>query len=569
MDYHTTPSTARYVTFTEQLKQSKTIPVGLWSVLLIGIFAWMPTMYPGYWQTTEGFVPIFNLHAQTPLARIATIPDVWQGMGNATFLLPKAFVMLGLTSVEAIRMMFAFCFIAGGVGMYMWVRTITSGYAAEDTEHHLSDRVAGLTGLIYMLLTPFLATVYVRGSLSDALILGLLPIVFAGIARYAAIRTPSSAAIIILGILWMWRTQAGLALLATMLLLAYTLWVERHWLTTLIVAVSGISGLVTLIPLGAIEALSNPSPSSSIRFEEHFVYFFQFFANGWVVAPSIAGWQDEYPFQLGMVIIAFGVIATWLFVQQTPKSAFTKHSRAFLFCLTIGIILCGLALSPSQWLWEMTNADRLLTYPWQIILLACPLLAMGAGSLSLFSPQLSKIPYWPVLILLTVFGSASYLTTEYTQVEPPTTPIALMGDNQIAWLDVDITKNPPTQDVGAGEVHVDLTWQVLNPLAFDYNIFLQAVSISDDQAPNVVAQIDIQPLGDERSATTWRQGEILRVIYRLDLVNVNPDEIDVDTLQYYFGYYDWRDGQRLPVRTFGQPDVQSNVDDKLIFSGED
>ena len=60
--------------------------------------------------------------------------------------------------------------------------------------------------------------------------------------------------------------------------------------------------------------------------------------------------------------------------------------------------------------------------------------------------------------------------------------------------------------------------------------------------------------------TSWRQGEVLHDVYAIDLsqgdLAIDLNEADI---RYYFGYYDWRDGTRLPV--------DGGIDDKLVFYG--
>jgi hypothetical protein len=71
-----------------------------------------------------------------------------------------------------------------------------------------------------------------------------------------------------------------------------------------------------------------------------------------------------------------------------------------------------------------------------------------------------------------------------------------------------------------------------------------------------VAQLDAQPLGETRPATSWQPGEVLTTRYTLDLTAAAPGE----KLTYYFGYYDWRDGRRLPI--------DGGRDDKLVLHGK-
>jgi hypothetical protein len=97
-------------------------------------------------------------------------------------------------------------------------------------------------------------------------------------------------------------------------------------------------------------------------------------------------------------------------------------------------------------------------------------------------------------------------------------------------------------------------------LPFDYNVFFQALAEDAQGGLQPVAQLDVQPQEGLRPATTWQAGEILTDTYRLDLAAVAP-AIDVGgpALTYHFGYYDWRDGARLPV--------DGGRDDKVTFYG--
>ncbi len=217
-----------------------------------------------------------------------------------------------------------------------------------------------------------------------------------------------------------------------------------------------------------------------------------------------------------------------------------------------------LSLNISAPLWQLTSADRLLIYPWQILLIAAPLLAAIAGSLPVLNTSLSQAPYWVVLMALVVLGSYNYLTTDFTEIVPGPTPYSLVGpDQNIAILDATLVEN---EDRSAAELTV--TWQALRPLPTDYNIFLQALSESG-AAPQVVAQLDTQPLGGRRPVTDWRPGEIFVETYQLDLSPTDTGQADTEQadspLSYYFGYYDWRNGERLPV--------DGGIDDKLVFHG--
>jgi len=504
--------------------------LGLGALLLVGIFAWAPALYPGFWTTLQGFVPIFNVGQGAAIAAIGVAPDLWRGTGSATNLLTQPWVILGFDQTAGVRFAFVLAFVIGGCAMYAWLRPA------------LGDRAAGLAGLVYMLQPIFLSTVYVDGSLADALVLAWLPLALAGLAGSARSRSVEGAAVAVLAIMALWRTQAGLAALAAVLLLAYAILVERHWVPVLVVITASGAALVSLVPLWSIGA---PAP---VGFAEHFVTAAQLFAVRWAVAPSIPGWQDRYPFQLGFAVLSYSALAVWGWAVVTRRSLASLQARLLGFAFLGSLLLVLLTLGWSAPLWQISGAERLLIYPWQILLLAAPLLAAAAGSLPVLLPDLSSPAYWTVLVALTALASYPYLAPTYTTVQPPAKPVAMLGTNQLAVLAADITE-------ADGKAALDVTWQVLQPLATDNNIFLQAIA-GEGEREQVAAQLDTQPAGADRPPTTWQPGEIFTQRYTLDIAQAPPGE----PLRYYFGFYDWQSGERLRV--------DGGIDDKLVLHAD-
>lgn len=520
---------------------SRSPRLGLWLLLLGFLFVGAPATYPGYWQSLEGFVPIFNAPVASSIAGLATTPDLWRGMGRGTFLLAQPLMVLGASPVAAVRATFALALLLGGLGIYVWLRP------------RLGDRSAALAGLVYLLMPPILATVYVRGSVSDAVVVALLPLALAGLAAYAEGRSLTAAAVVVLSVLWMWRTQAGLALFASLLLIAYAASVERSRLAVLVAAVSGAAGLASLLPLWSIRG---PSP---VRFDEHFVTITQWLNAGWLPERTLSGAQDgtgaialwkNEPFQLGFVAVAFSVLAMWLWARRMGGARGSTISRLLRFAYITMAVMLLLTLVPAAPLWSLSRADRLLTYPWQLLLLACPFFALVAGSLPSLNVYLQRTTLWLALMGITLLSGSPYLHADYTQVEPPRAPVATFGMNpDLVLLDAQIR-----EDAETNRARLDVIWQVLQPIPFDYNVFFQAVTETNNEI-EVLSQLDTQPRQGLEPATTWTVGTIMTDTYTLDLPNTLP----AGDVRYFYGFYDWRDGARLPV--------DGGIDDKLILHG--
>lgn len=548
--------------------------IGLWATILSCIFAAAPATYPGYWQSIEGFVPVFNATQSNAIADIATMPDFWRGMGSATFLLTQPLVAIGLLPTTAVRLTFILAIVMGTLGIYAWLLP----------KH--GDRAAGLAASIYALFPPFLTTIYERGSLSDALIMGLFPVALMGAASYKQTRSASGLGVVLISILWMWRVQAGMALFATILLLLYIGIVEQDWRGALVALCSGALGLATWFLFGRISA------PPATPFAENFVQFYQLLLNRSL--PTNGEGIEQFNLQptlvhLGFAALGIGILTLWYWrfgfkrtLDDRREGLAPSTNQLIGFSVIISLLLLLFSLEVSAPLWQASGAARLLTYPFQALLLGAPFFATLAGSLLVVNRSFTHTPYWLVLIVIAVLNGAPYLMPTYTQFMPPREPVAVLGSNYntvvlAATLNEDFTELSDEQRAVAianrrvgiesgnpPEAILEVTWQTLRTPEFDYNVFFQAF-IAEGETFNMITQIDTQPLEGTRPATTWRAGEILTDRYRLDLSDL-PESADGQAvkLRYDFGYYDWREGGERQPLILGYTQV---VDDKLTYYG--
>lgn len=500
--------------------------LGLWTLLLLSVFAWAPMLHPGYLHTESGFVPAFNLVQGDALANVAATADVWRGEGIAAFVPGQPLILLGMTPAAAVEVVMIISLLLGALGIYVWLRP------------QLGDRAAGLGGLVYLFLPTVLSTVYARGSVSAALVLALLPMILAGLASYRMQRSLVGAAVAALAILWLWRTQAGVAAAASVMLFFYAIFVERHWGALLLVAVSAVAGFISLLPIWGIV---DPAAST---FTAHLGTLYGLLS----ATPGAAGANEMV--QIGIVAFLFAVMAAWgLFMEADPLYASVR--RLVGFCVVGTLVLLALTLIWCAPFWNITGLARYFSAPWQIALLAAPLLAAVAGALVIAFPVLQRHTYWAAMAILIILSAQSWLAPRYTTLQPPTAPLAIVGDNRIAILHATVTENDATR-----QAQLEVTWQVLQPLDFDYSIFVQAIGTGEGasgegEAGEVrLAQYDGAPLAD-LPATAWQPGDLLTATYTIDL----PADPPIDA--YYYGWYDWRDGTRLRFNM--------GLNDKLVF----
>ena len=65
---------------------------------------------------------------------------------------------------------------------------------------------------------------------------------------------------------------------------------------------------------------------------------------------------------------------------------------------------------------------------------------VGAGALPVLIPALRAPAYWSALVAITILSSYAYLTADFTQVQPPARPVALVGNNQLAVLKTNLVE---------------------------------------------------------------------------------------------------------------------------------
>ncbi|MGQ9839458.1 MAG: 6-pyruvoyl-tetrahydropterin synthase-related protein [Anaerolineae bacterium] len=547
-------------------------------VWLLPVFAWAPLTSPGYPELQSGFLPVFNLVDLLSHWRVwGWVPligrpfDGLRGEGSLPYLLAALFRLLGASPPDAVKLVFAISILAGAVGMYRWAR------------QWLPSWPALVAAMAYVYWPVGLATVYVRGALAEAVLLGLLPWVLgaaqdlrsSGFSRFGRLKSSLQGGVLALGLAVALWTQAGLGLWLAALLLGSWLMgvvsrpkpqVDMHKPTP---AAQGNRGLLgqgwflaswaaglALAALGALPVLLRRGwgGASYVTFREHFVYPHQLLWPGWGHGPSIPGPDDTLTFSLG--IIVFGLAVTAL-AHPGRSDEPERHQvrREVLGCLVPALFLIFLSSTLATAVWDVLPAlSRTLTYPWQLLLLVGPWLAqlagMGAQKLDALLPVGSSdldsgrgvvSTMLIALILLAVYGNLRLATS---QVPVPSAPVAIFGQDEIALLRVRTVGAPGP----GGRVTVAVEWQALRPLGRDYTVFFHVLGPDGTR----YGQQDTMPLAGRLPTSRWQPGQVVADQYTALLPANAPVS---DAYRYWLGFYLSETGERLSTST----------DDKVVL----
>ena len=152
--------------------------------------------------------------------------------------------------------------------------------------------------------------------------------------------------------------------------------------------------------------------------------------------------------------------------------------------------------------------------------------------------QFGALARWPVLAgvmalaLLSIYGN---LDPTWTETEPGPSPVAIVGNDQVALVDYEINGEPAP----GRSVALNVVWQCLRPLDKDYTVFFQAL----DETQRIRGQTDAQPQAGKSPTSGWSPGQIITDTYSLRMDPAGP----AGMYQMILGLYDWQSGRRLTV----------------------
>lgn len=323
-------------------------------------------------------IPLVNAQfaAGLPLARWQ--PDLLYGYGSplfnfypplSAFLLTALYWLVGQQAAVAINLLFALCLLLGAVGMFGLGRA-------------LAGEVGGLLATAVFTLSPHVAAqIYSRGSTSNSLALGLVPLVAWLIWRVAQqpalslSKGPSSKRIalgaVAVALLLLAHTAASLLLLGPLLVWGGVAVAvqpgtgRRRWLA--------LAGMFALgLALAAFAWLPALTEIQFTRYaaEASKVWYGDYFATLWDwPGTAVAGLRGAYlPKTVGLVTLLLGAGGTAVSAWSLWRGGklFTNDA-VFLTAGILGWSVLFLTLPASDLVWRLVAPLRDLQFPWRLL----------------------------------------------------------------------------------------------------------------------------------------------------------------------------------------------------------
>lgn len=495
-------------------------------VFLLTAPAWAPLTAPGWFQSHSGFLPVYHLDDLAAHGRWGWLPtlaapaDFWRGEGPLPYVLARLWLPLGAPA--AIKLTLILALVVGPLALFLAARRVWGA------------RPALIAAVLFAYLPFTLTAVFQRGALSEVVLMALLPCLAWALHRVASQLSVGRALTVMLLMAALAWTQAGLALLGWLALSPLALITQASGrarrVTWLSLALGGALGLLSRF------AWQGASAAAPAAFADHAVYLFQLLTAPAGFGLSQPGWQDQLNYSLGLAAMGLAILAWW----PGGRGGITEaaiHLRTWRSAWAL-IALIGLAAAVIP-----LPLGGLLTYPWQTLglvgLALCLLAAIGADRFPLLQS-------WPLLsICLTLIALAAYpsLTVQRTPLPPRPAPLAIYRtvgpetngrrDGSIILADM-VTEG----ELQAGQVvSATLTWQVLQPPDFDYNLYLHVLDANGQRW----GQADAQPVA-EQPMTQWAVGSVYTGAVA---VAINPAA--PSPLHLAWGLYNWQTGARLPT----------------------
>jgi hypothetical protein len=412
-----------------------------WLTLLLSLPVVGPFLQPGYhWGAHDARHAVYFLFQFDKAIRDGVwyprwAPDFAFGQGYPFFNIygplssysGQIFLFLGFDYVTAVKIVFGLSTILSGLTMYFFVR-------------HLLGPAAGLiAGLSYVYIPYHLLDLYVRAALAESVAFVFVPLVLW--AFYRVTSQPS-----LRNVIWGAFAYAGLVFTSNLVTFLFTPFLAVYVLIMLLVKGINFDIIRRGIPAAAVVGLGLSLSSifflplvferqyidvsqwtnggGRFVYQSFFVDLYQLFSPHWGFGIAVPGPDDDLSYQLGLAAVILFALSFWA-VPRLENQAVRLTLR---FMQGLVVVITLLMLSISLPAWEILPLADLAQFPWRLLVITAPGLAVLAGSVAASVGQQEKrqvlyniIP----LSLLIILASYPYLQAQLRDPYPTEGPVNL------------------------------------------------------------------------------------------------------------------------------------------------
>ena len=312
------------------------------------------------------------------------------------------FYLLGLNLVVSVKLTFLFFLLIGVISLYLFLRKSLG-----------LSWTASLSGSLLYAYAPYtLVQIFVRGSLRELAGMAIFPLVMFFITKTAKKISISNCGLLglVLGLFFL--TDGISVVLFSLLAAAYLFYLlirSREKLKFVLAIFSSlILGLLNasyiLLPFFGESQFLKWNTAS--LYQDHFVYFWQYFDPRWGFGFSMPGSWDGMSFQIGLV----NIIALFSLIFLLLKKRIKQNLFIILLLINLIVVFILMTYSPlSLFLWDKLKPLRNIQLAWRFLAVVVFITAVFGGLVANFLKIKKKsliLIYFLVLLI-----SIKYLRT--------------------------------------------------------------------------------------------------------------------------------------------------------------
>lgn len=266
---------------------------------------------------------------------------------------------LGLSLLDSYKLVLALSFFVGAIGMYLLGQL-------------LAGPLVGLATAFLYTFTPYRAVdVYVRGTVGEALAIGIFPWIF--YALYSLRKKSDFVHIFLAGlsisILILTHQPAtafGLPVILLIFVISEIVSGNYKYLLSLLWSLLIAFGLSAYYLIPVLLEQKFIQPVAPFNFYDHFPFIKQLIYSAWGYGVSIPGPYDGFSFQIGLanlVIIILGVVLAAVFIW---KKGLKKNIYLIATVLSVALVLFLMNMR-SSFLWSIFPYTNSIQFPWRLL----------------------------------------------------------------------------------------------------------------------------------------------------------------------------------------------------------